>query len=340
LKRSILKIFNFSLFLSLGILLLYLAFRGIDFQVLIDELKHATYAWVFLSLFIALGGFVVRALRWRLLIEPLGYAPGRLNTFYAVMIGYLANFAFPRIGELTKCGTLNKTEKIPLDSLIGTVIVERSIDVITMIILIVIIFFSKIHFFGNFLKTQVFSRALEGISGYLTLPPLTWITIIVIILFLILGSVIFRKKLSGFTLVQKGITILKGVYSGLKTGFTMKRWGLFLFYTLLLWIFYFLMTWVVVYALPATSHLKPIDGLFILVIGSIGITVPVQGGIGAFHWIVSSGLTLYNIPKEDGLAFATLSHESQALFIILLGSYSIIMLTIKRRKKREKVEQS
>lgn len=339
-KRSILKIFNFFLFLSLGIFLLYLAFRGIDFQVLINELKHATYTWVLLSLLIALGGFIVRALRWRLLIEPLGYAPGRLNTFYAVMIGYLANFAFPRIGELTKCGTLNKTEKVPLDSLIGTVIVERSIDVITMIILIVIIFFSKIHFFGNFLKTQIFNPAIDGVSGYLTLPPLIWITLIVVILFLITGIILFRKKLSSLTVIQKGITILKGVGSGLKTGVTMKRRGLFLLYTLLLWIFYFLMTWVLVYALPATSHLKPIDGLFILAIGSIGITVPVQGGIGAFHWIVSSGLTLYNIPKEDGLAFATLSHESQALFIILLGICSIVMLTVKRRKKREKVEQS
>ena len=100
------------------------------------------------------------------------------------------------------------------------------------------------------------------------------------------------------------------------------------------------MTWVVVYALPSTSHLKPIDGLFILVIGSIGITVPVQGGIGAFHWIVSLGLTLYGIPKEDGLAFATLSHESQALFIVLLGSLSMVMLAIRRKRKKENVEQS
>jgi len=100
------------------------------------------------------------------------------------------------------------------------------------------------------------------------------------------------------------------------------------------------MTWVVVYALPSTSNLQPIDGLFILVIGSIGIAVPVQGGIGAFHWIVSLGLTLYDIPKEDGLAFATLSHESQALFILLLGSFSMAMLAVRRRRKKKNVEQS
>ncbi len=339
-KRKILKVFNFFLFLSIGILLLYLAFRGIDFQVLVNEFKQASYGWVFLSLLFSLGGFIIRALRWRLLIEPLGYIPGRINTFYAVMIGYLANFAFPRIGEITRCGTLNRTEKIPLDSLIGTVIVERSIDVITMIILIIIIFFSKIHFFGDFLTNEVFNPAIKGVSGYFTLPLFTWIVIISGLVFIIIALILFRKRLSRFMFIQKAITIIKGVGGGLKTGFTMKRRGLFLFYTVLLWTLYFLMTWVVVYALPATSHLQPIDGLFILVIGSIGITVPVQGGIGAFHWIVSLGLTLYDIPKEDGLAFATLSHESQALFIVLLGSFSMVMLAIRRRRKKENVEQS
>lgn len=320
--------------------LLYLAFRGIDFQVLINEFKKASYGWVLLSLGIALAGFIVRALRWRLLIEPLGYVPGRLNTFYAVMVGYLANFAFPRIGEITKCGTLNRTEKIPLDSLIGTVIVERSIDVITMVILIFIIFFSKIHFFGDFLTNQIFNPAIEGVSGYFTLPLITWLIILCGICLVIIGLILFRKRLARLPFVQKAIAIFKGIGGGLKTGFTMKRRGLFLLYTILLWTLYFLMTWVVVYALPATSHLQPLDGLFILVIGSIGITVPVQGGIGAFHWIVSLGLTLYDIPREDGLAFATLSHESQALFIVLLGSFSMIMLAIRRKRNKKNVEQS
>lgn len=320
--------------------LLYFAFRGIDFQVLINEFKKASYGWVFLSLIFSLGGFIVRALRWRLLIEPLGYIPGRLNTFYAVMIGYLANFAFPRIGEITKCGTLNKTEKIPLDSLVGTVIVERSIDVITMLILIFIIFFSKIHFFGDFLTNQIFNPAIEGMSGYFTLPLITWMVILGGIFLIIAGLILYRKRLARYSFIQKAIAIFKGIGGGLKTGFTMKRRGLFLLYTILLWTLYFLMTWVVVYALPSTSHLQPIDGLFILVIGSIGITVPVQGGIGAFHWIVSLGLTLYDIPREDGLAFATLSHESQALFILLLGSFSMILLAIRRKRKKENVEQS
>jgi len=340
LKRNILKVFNFFLFLSIGILLLYLAFRGIDFQVLANEFKQASYGWVLLSLLFSLGGFIVRALRWRLLIEPLGYTPGRLNTFYAVMIGYLANFAFPRIGEVTKCGTLNRTEKIPLDSLIGTVIVERSIDVITMIILIFVIFFSKIHFFGDFLTNQVFNPAIEGVSGYFTLPLIAWIVIVGGIGLVIGGLILFRKRLARFTFIQKAFAIFKGIGGGLKSGFTMKRRGLFLLYTILLWTLYFLMTWVVVYALPSTSNLQPIDGLFILVIGSIGIAVPVQGGIGAFHWIVSLGLTLYDIPKEDGLAFATLSHESQALFILLLGSFSMAMLAVRRRRKKKNVEQS
>ncbi|UCG26612.1 MAG: flippase-like domain-containing protein [Bacteroidales bacterium] len=333
-KNKILKIANFLIFLSIGIALLYLAFRGIDFQVLLTEFKTANYFWVLLSLVISILGFIVRALRWRLLIEPLGYYPRRRNTFYAVMIGYLANFVFPRIGEITKCGSLNKSDKIPLDSLIGTVIVERSIDVITMIILVFVVFFAKINFFGNFLKTQIFNPVLKEFSGYLRFTPVTWIIISVIILGIAAFFLFFRKKLAGLPLYLKIRKIIAGVGSGLKTGFTMKRSGLFILFTIILWSLYFLMTWVVFYSLSSTSHLKAIDALFILVIGSIGITVPVQGGIGAFHWIVSLGLTLYHIPKEDGLAFATLSHESQMVLILILGSLSMIMLALNKKKSR------
>jgi hypothetical protein len=96
---------------------------------------------------------------------------------------------------------------------------------------------------------------------------------------------------------------------------------------------YFLMTWVVVFSLRSTSFLDPIDGLFLLVVGGIGMTMPVQGGIGAYHWITALALTLYNIPKEKGLVFATISHESQTLLVFVLGSISLVMLFIYNRKK-------
>jgi len=251
------------------------------------------------------------------------------------MIGYLANFVFPRIGEITKCGSLSKSDKIPFDSLIGTMIVERSIDVITMILLVFIVFFAKINFFGDFLKTQIFNPVLEKFSDYLNSSSTIWIILGLFVLAIAALFLFFKKKLARLPLYLKIRKIFNGVGSGLKTGFTMKRSGLFILFTVILWTLYFLMTWAVFYALSSTSHLKAIDALFILVVGSIGITVPVQGGIGAFHWIVSVGLTLYHIPKEDGLAFATLSHESQMVLILILGGLSMFMLALNRKKNNK-----
>ncbi len=270
-------------------------------------------------------------MRWNILIEPLGYKPTTLNSFYAVMIGYFANLAAPRLGEITRCVVLNKSDKIPFDSLVGTVIVERIIDLITLVILIIIIFFSKINFFGLFLIKNVFNPLSAKLSNFFPSAGWAWL------LFLIgLGILtifwLFRKKLSRITLFHKLKNIIKGVIQGLKSVYTMRNFWAFLGHSLFIWTMYFLMTWVLVFSLPETSGLKPIDGLFLLVIGSLGMAAPVQGGIGAYHWIVSLGLTIYGIPKEKGLAFATISHESQILLLIIIGAISMFLFIIKTKK--------
>ena len=129
-RSKVLKVINFFVFLALGILLLYLSFRGVDLNQLVEDLKAANYFWVVISLLCATVGYISRAIRWRLLIEPLNYKPPIKNVFYALMFGYFANFLFPRIGEITRCGSLTKSDKIPMDSLIGTVIIERAIDLV------------------------------------------------------------------------------------------------------------------------------------------------------------------------------------------------------------------
>ena len=334
-KKRFLKIFHYLVFLALGILLLYFAFRGINLNELLIGLKSANYSWVFLSLIFAFLGFLIRAYRWNLLIEPLGYNPSLRNTFYAVAIGYLANFALPRLGEITRCGTLNKTEKAPFDALLGTVIVERVIDVISLFLLVLLIFFVKMEFFGNFLKEYIFLPLIRKFSGFFDFSLLSWLVFFGITLIIGATYFAFKERLSKMSLFQKTNKILSGVISGLKTVLKLKKRRNFLLLTILLWVVYFFMTWIVVFAIPETSHLKPLDGLFLLIIGSLGMAAPVQGGIGAFHWIVSLGLTLYGIPKSDGLVFATLSHESQAIFIVLLGSFSIFMLILQRKKNKQ-----
>jgi uncharacterized protein (TIRG00374 family) len=315
-------------------MLLYFAFKGINLHDLLIDLKNANYLWVFLSLLLAIFGFLIRAYRWKLLIEPLGFNPHLRNTFYALMVGYSANFVLPRLGEITRCGSLNKSENVPFDALLGTVIVERIIDILILLVLLLFIFFIKMEFFGNFLKEHIFIPLIHKFSGFFDFSFISWLIFLVVII--IIGSTyyVFKERLSKRMLFRKTNKIISGISSGFKAVYKLKKRKVFIFNTIFLWLVYFFMTWLLVFAIPETSQLKAIDGLFILVIGSLGMSAPVQGGIGAFHWIVSLGLTLYGIPKKDGLVFATISHESQAILIVLLGSLSVFMLLLQQKKSR------
>ncbi|MDA3779496.1 MAG: lysylphosphatidylglycerol synthase transmembrane domain-containing protein, partial [Bacteroidales bacterium] len=128
-----------------------------SFQDLISELKNAKYSWVILSLIFAFGGYASRAYRWKLLIEPLNYRPNTKSVFYSLLVGYMANFAFPRLGEVARCGSLSRAEKIPMDLLVGTVIIERAIDFLMLMVLMFVIIIAKIDFFGHFFNKYVFS---------------------------------------------------------------------------------------------------------------------------------------------------------------------------------------
>ncbi len=334
-RRKIIKAVNFLIFLAIGILLLYFAFKGVDFNTLVDDLKSANYYWVLLSLLFAFIGYVSRAYRWKLLIEPLNYNPPVKNVFYAVMLGYLANLAFPRIGEISRCGALTKSDKIPMDSLIGTVIIERAIDMVVLLFLLFVIFIAKLESFGLFIKDNVFIPLSEKFIDTVDFSIYYWLIIIIVIGGSIGLFYYFRKRFKRVKIILKIRKIIRGVISGIKTVTKMRSRSAFLFHTVVIWLMYFLMTYVVIFSIPATQGLKPIDALFLLVIGGLGMSAPVQGGIGAFHWIISSGLALYGISKADGLVFATIQHESQLILVVILGTFSVFTLFINSRRKRK-----
>lgn len=337
-KESFLKTLKFFTFLSIGGVLLYFAFKGIDVQNVWHDLKIAKYSWIFLSLFLAFLAQLSRAYRWNLLIEPIGHNPLFQNTFYSMMTGYLANFALPRIGEITRCASLGKKEKIPVDKLLGTVILERIIDLLSLFILLLLLLILKFEIFGSFINNNIFIPLKEKISSVLGFSWITWVIIFIsIIVITLLYYLYFRETIGKFKSFHKLKNIVKGILEGLKSVYKMKRKGEFILHTIIIWALYLFMTWVVVFSLPSTSGLKIIDGLFILVIGALGMSVPVQSGIGAFHWIVSRGLfAVYPfISLEQGLAFATISHGSQSLLVILLGSFSFFMLFYKKRTQQK-----
>lgn len=332
-NSSIKKKINLLLFLALAVVLLYYAFRGVNTESLVEGFRNANYFWVFLSLIVGLTSHVVRSLRWNLLIEPLGYKPPLKNTFGALVIGYLANIIFPRLGEVTRCGTLRKTDKVPFESLLGTVIVERAFDVLMMLILAVVVFFVRIDFFGKFLLNEAIMPIWQKIVQLAKSSPFYIIIAIAVVATIF---ILIRKNIFGQKFHSRVSSLFWGLIDGLKSVFTMKKRKTFLVYTILIWALYWLMTYLLVFSTEATSGLGPIDGFFILVVGSFGMAAPVQGGFGAFHVITAMGLGIYGILWEDGLVYAVISHSSQTLLVVVLGlAFSLYFFLRGRRSKPE-----
>lgn len=312
---------------------MYLVMRGIDFKRIWTDLLSANYFWAILTMIIGLFAFYARAYRWNLLIEPLGYKPSLQNSYHAVAIGYIANIALPRLGEFSKCVSLNRTNKIPLDSLIGTILIERAFDMLTLLMLLLIIFIGKFESFGKFISEKIFVPLNQKVASLLNQSSQILIIGIISLIVIVLLSYVFRRQLAKIHLIRKIRKIVGGVFNGLKTVYKMQRRWEFIISTLVIWGCYFLLTYLVFFTIPETSGLKPIDGLFILVIGSFGMVIPVQGGFGAFHGMVILGLSLYGISVDKAFVYAVISHESQTLMAIIAGVISLIKVFSSKRNK-------
>jgi len=317
------------------------AFRGVAFKELASILSKVNFWWIALSLVFAGLSFLSRARRWMLLIQPLGYNPTFSHTYHSLMVGYLSNYALPRLGELTRCVTLGKREKIPVDALFGTVIIERATDMLMLMLILIVLLFSWMDKFGAFFRDQVLHPLQQKFTNLFGGTWVFWLMVGGGLLLIILLIYLFRKSLSRIALVRRLKSILKGILDGLRTIFRMKRKWEFVLHSLLIWFLYILMTWVVVFAIKELSGLTFIDGMFLLVIGGLGMSAPVTAGFGAYHWITSRGLMLvYGFSLETGTAYAILAHESNSLLTILLGAISYLVLTLSRRKKTGDINES
>jgi uncharacterized membrane protein YbhN (UPF0104 family) len=331
LKKGIIQTLKFLAFLCIGLLLLWFAFRSVDFKRLGNGLREASYGWLILSIMFGLFAYFSRARRWTLLIQPLGYKPKLKNAFFAMMTGYLANMALPRIGEISKCVALGKKENIPVDKLIGTVVIERTIDFFSLVTIMVIMLFVDGSTLGPFLKDNIYAPLHLKMSSVFGFAWIFWLIIFLAGILILYIIYYYRERLRKIRFFAKIFETLTGITHGLKTITAIEHKWEFIFHTVFIWVNYLLMTWVVVFAIKSTSHLDLADGIFLLVIGGLGMTAPVTSGLGAYHFIVSQGLLLvYGISLEDGLVYAILAHESQLIFGALLGIYSFYALVRKQ----------
>ena len=327
--KSLATVFKYLFLLGVGALFLFLAFRGQDTEKLLSDLKTANYSWVAVSSVACLLSHVFRAARWNMLITPLGHEPKLKNTFSAVMIGYLANLALPRLGEVSKCAALSRAEKIPANQLIGTMLVERIFDFLMLVLLTVLTITLQFDRIGSFLDPIV-GQIFNGNSSVTPVAVLAFLSILIIFFslwfFLLKGKIRYPEKL---------ITFVGGLRNGLLSFKDIKSKKTFVFYSLMIWMMYFASTYLCFFGLDATANLGMGAALATLFFGSVGMTIPVQGGIGTYHYMVAQGLTAYAINKTDGLAYATIIHSSQTLIILIIGSICLMSLMLFTTKKVE-----
>ncbi len=306
--------------------MLWLLFKNQDISALYQKLLSSNYILVVGSIVLAMISHWVRAYRWRMLINPLGYRVSTFRTFLAVMVGYVANLLLPRMGEVVKCGVLNKLEKVPLTKSFGTVVVERIIDLMMLIILLSMTFILEYKLIKSFMLDWI-SSIYEKIQDAQFLLLIFGVFLVVGVAFIIW---LFKKKNS--TIASKAKAFLKELIEGLLSIRKIENKLMFWLSTITIWILYYAMSYIVVFAIPETAGLSMVAGLAILSMGSIGMTAPVQGGIGAYHFMVSSILVLYGVDYEDGLAFATILHAAQTLGVIAVGSVSMIITSLIGKK--------
>lgn len=331
-------ILQYIFFLALGLFLVWWSVKDIDAQKWAEIKQSLEGARVFLVIpvfVILLISHYARALRWRLLMEPMGYNTGKLNTFFAVMVGYLANTAVPRLGEVLKCTILARYEKVPADKLVGTIVQERLIDAFCFVIIVLITLAIQPDLYSRFIDTWFYSNSGEQAAATESSNTKFLIPLIGIVLIgLALGAWMLIKKKTFKDLFLMIKNLVLRVWQGLTTIRHMKKRKSFLLYTFLIWAGYLGSGYIGFLALQETSHFGFKESLTVLSAGTIGMIVPTPGGIGAYAYFIESTMMVYGLPKSIATAFGWLLWLSQTAIILLAGCISVILLPVFNKKKK------
>jgi uncharacterized protein (TIRG00374 family) len=331
-KKKILTILQYAIFFGLGIFLVWWSIKDLsdeDKNHIKTALRHARYFLIIPVFFILLSSHIIRAARWKLLIGSLGYKPKTYNTFFAVMVGYLTNQAVPRLGEIVKCTLLAQYEKVPADKLIGTIILERIIDALTLVVILAITLAIQPDIYTDLVNAFFRSPhdpAKKKISGWI----IAAVVIGIISLFIILWMMIKKKKISDVLLLFK--KIMRSIWQGVSAIQHLKKRGLFIFYTIALWFLYFIGGYVGFYALQETEQYGVKEAFSVLSAGSIGM-IATPGGIGAYAVLIEKTMELYGLQKGIALAFGWILWLATTGVILIGGLISFVLMPYFNKRK-------
>jgi len=342
--RFVREFLQFFLFTGVGALILYLvyksqnaayiadcALKGISsdqcslWEKLKSDFSQVNYWWVAAIVIAFIISNILRAHRWLMLTETLGVKGSMVNAYFTIMVGYFANMGLPRIGEVVRAGLFAKYEKVGPEKVMGTIVVDRIIDLLSLLfaILLALVLQGTVlyDFFGHKLSDTIFAK--------------TWIYVVLaaFILFLFLLYK-YRRIIKRWSLYQKIQHLVEGFRDGLRSLRRVKQpWMLFLD-TVLIWLMYYLMMFLCFNSFPPTAHLGMMAGLMTFVFGGLGIVFPSPGGMGTFHAMVIMALAIYGISGDDAFSFANIQFFSVQLFGCMLnGIIGLIVLPIINKKR-------
>jgi len=343
LNTKLKNLLRIVLFFSIGIIILYLVYhkqqqsyleecmtQGIASEQcsLIDKLYEdfiSARIWPILTMILLFVlSAVSRAFRWQMLLKPLQPNVSFFNSFLSVILGYFANLGLPRLGEIVRAATLSRYEKIPLDKVMGTVLLDRIIDVILMFLITCLSFIFAYKELSNFIAEN--NSISEKIQNIIQNPYVVGGMILVL-----LGGMIIiltpqlRQSKYGLRLKY----FIKGLIEGIKSIKSIEKPGWFIFHSVLIWVMFFMMVFVGFHVIEPTSGLGLDAALVIFTLGSFGFIIPSPGGMGTYHFLVTSGLLIYGISGSDGFSYANITFFTVQIFgVVFLGILSLIVLPL------------
>ena len=328
----IISVLKYIFFLGIGVFLVWWSLQQIppdkwnEFKI---SLRTARFGLLIPVFFILSSSHVLRSIRWKILMQPMGYKPSLPNVFFAVMIGYLANLAVPRLGEVIKCTLLTRYEKIPTEKLLGTIVVERACDVICLILVFIIAFTAQYDVVGDYGK-QILLKLFANKAGSFSFTKIA-IGIVILIVIIIILKLCF-KKFAHLKIIIGIKKILLGIVEGLSSIKHLQQKGKFLWCTVGIWCLYIIGTWIGLKATVGTDHLGLPVAISALAFASLGM-IATPGGIGAYAFFLAQVLEKNGVPFQLGFANGTLQWFAQFLLVVVVGFVCLGLLPWYNKKK-------
>lgn len=331
-RRYIRKTTNVLLSIFLGGAILYWMYRGFDIATIKEVLRHDVNWWWMLASFpFGILAQMFRGWRWKQALEPLGERPRTQTCINAIFISYAASLIVPRIGEFTRCGVLARKEGTSFPKALGTVVTERAVDSLIILLITLLVLLLQMPVFVSFFSKT--GTRLDNLMGVLGMFSGTgYIVTLICALSTLFGFYIFRKKLAFYDRVKATV---HGLRDGVMSLRNVRNVPLFLFYSIAIWASYFLHYYLTFFCFEATAGLGITCAMVTFIVGSIAVLVPTPNGAGSWHFAVKTMMILYGVAEMPALYFVLVVHSVQTLLVALLGIYGWVMTTLTDKKERD-----